>query len=867
MFKLKLNNTKSSKLTVAYRVLIAGLGILLVCSIAISAKQAVFAAPSNSLNFQARLYSSSGNTVPDGTYNIEFKIYDSLAAGASTQGACTGGATDDCVWVETRTGANQVTVKNGYFSVALGDVIAFPDINWDQELFLTMNIGGTGGTPTWDGEMTPRIKLTSVPYAFQANTARQLEVMDSGFTGNLSFGTLTADRNVLLPNASGTVILDSTLGSTAFLQNGNSFGQAAVLGTNDTFDLQLKTNGITRLTIDTSGNATLTGNLTVSGTGTSSFAGALQVDGNTILGSDAADTLTINGTTVTIPNNLNIDSGTLFVDAVNNRIGIGTITPSARLQIVGANQATADTAAEDALVVVGGQGGIASVTAGGGGGAISLTGGQGGNGTATLPGGDGGNVTIQGGAAGTDNGAGTGSHGNLLLQTNGGNVGIGDATPVALFTVGAGDLFQIDSSGAIVAATGMMTTGNFSQTGSGTFSTGTGTISLNGNTEVTGSNTFTVGTGATSLGGTLSVTGIVTLGTLGIADGNAQLCQNSSGQIATCDTSGGTQPFVQGGNSFGAEAILGTNDTFGLTLETDNIARLTITSDGNVGIGTGVSTPASKVHIQGSADDEQLIVQGFSTQTANIMEVRDSVGTALVSVTGTGLLKVGTTAAPTLGTARLLVTEAEVTTRFRIGDGTNGVSFNDEISGQLRFRGNARPTRSISLIPEFAGATLTGDGTNNIGTMTSDFCSGTSRRSINTTICSANDEHNYYSWTAQATNDYDVYVRYQLPTDFDGFASDDAIRMFGWRSTSNEKVELSIFNANGVQCGTTTVINTVNTTWEETPLAGAETTESACSVANMAPGSNILIRIRLTVGSNNNFARAGGITMEYLSKF
>ena len=47
-----------------------------------------------------------------------------------------------------------------------------------------------------------------------------------------------------------------------------------------------------------------------------------------------------------------------------------------------------------------------------------------------------------------------------LRVLSGGNVGIGDASPASLFTVGNGDLFQVNSSGAIAAATGMMTTGN-----------------------------------------------------------------------------------------------------------------------------------------------------------------------------------------------------------------------------------------------------------------------------------------------------------------------------------------------------------------------------------------------------------------------
>jgi hypothetical protein len=64
-------------------------------------------------------------------------------------------------------------------------------------------------------------------------------------------------------------------------------------------------------------------------------AGNARVDGDTTLGDAAGDTLTINGTAVTIPNNLNFDSNTLFIDAANNRVGIGTITPSQPLHVAG----------------------------------------------------------------------------------------------------------------------------------------------------------------------------------------------------------------------------------------------------------------------------------------------------------------------------------------------------------------------------------------------------------------------------------------------------------------------------------------------------------------------------------------------------
>jgi len=109
----------------------------------------VSAATSSTLNFQGRLLTNTGGMVPDGSYNIEFKIYDAATLGLN-------------LWTENRTGGSAVTVRNGYFSVYLGSVVPFgTSIPWDQDLWMTMNVNG-------DGEMTPRFKLTAVPYAFRA---------------------------------------------------------------------------------------------------------------------------------------------------------------------------------------------------------------------------------------------------------------------------------------------------------------------------------------------------------------------------------------------------------------------------------------------------------------------------------------------------------------------------------------------------------------------------------------------------------------------------------------------------------------------------------------------------------------------------
>lgn len=183
-------------------VLIAG--ILSVISVIGPSHQAM-AATNSTINFQARLLTAAGSTVPDGQYNVEFKLYNASSSSGSSQGSCSGDAA--CLWTETRTTSNKVRVANGYLTVNLGSVTAFGStINWDQEMWLTMNIGGTG-TPGWDGEMTPRLKLTAVPYAFRAG---QLANTSGANQSTLGWATQSSSNSILLPNEAGTLCIQGS---------------------------------------------------------------------------------------------------------------------------------------------------------------------------------------------------------------------------------------------------------------------------------------------------------------------------------------------------------------------------------------------------------------------------------------------------------------------------------------------------------------------------------------------------------------------------------------------------------------------------------------------------------------------------------
>lgn len=61
----------------------------------------------------------------------------------------------------------------------------------------------------------------------------------------------------------------------------------------------------------------------------------LVISGNTTLGDASGDTVTFNSSTAAIPNGLNFDSNTLVIDAGNNKIGIGTNSPSQQLTLTG----------------------------------------------------------------------------------------------------------------------------------------------------------------------------------------------------------------------------------------------------------------------------------------------------------------------------------------------------------------------------------------------------------------------------------------------------------------------------------------------------------------------------------------------------
>ena len=250
----------------------------------------VEAATADTINFQARLYNSSGNKVTDGNYSIAFTLYDAISNG-------------NTLWSETQA---SVSVKNGYFSVPLGSVTAFSgSIDWSQDKWLTMNVNS-------DGEMNPRIKLTATPYAFQAGQADSLTT---------SGGTVSGDSLVQLSPSSSQAV-NSALAALRINQTGTGLLAQLQGNGSDVFTVS-KTGAITSAALNCSANANggaLTANAsgqivcsdddggTVSTT-TLNDAYASDADGaDTVIDLTGADDSLI----IRNPSNLGTDSGYVF---------------------------------------------------------------------------------------------------------------------------------------------------------------------------------------------------------------------------------------------------------------------------------------------------------------------------------------------------------------------------------------------------------------------------------------------------------------------------------------------------------------------------------------------------------------------------
>jgi hypothetical protein len=134
----------------------------------------VYAAIPRVINYQGKFTDKDDNPL-SGNYLVTFRFYDA-ASGSTT------------MWEE----GHILALKNGMFNALLGSIKPL-EVDFSKDLWLGIEIAS-------DGEMSPRIKLASSAYAFNAQTIDTLEanqLLRSDVDSVMS-GSLTIKKNLVL---------------------------------------------------------------------------------------------------------------------------------------------------------------------------------------------------------------------------------------------------------------------------------------------------------------------------------------------------------------------------------------------------------------------------------------------------------------------------------------------------------------------------------------------------------------------------------------------------------------------------------------------------------------------------------------------
>ncbi|TXI33971.1 MAG: hypothetical protein E6Q53_02105, partial [Candidatus Moraniibacteriota bacterium] len=150
------------------------------------------------ISFQGKVVNSNGTNVTNGSYTFVFQLYTVSSGGSN-------------IWTETKS----LTVTDGIFQTDLGDTTALPgsvDFNTDN-IYLGINFNS-------DGEMSPRVRFTAAPYAFNAKKVGGLTVTDTTGTLTIPNGKTISFADAFTTTGAFPLTLTSTASTTATLPSG-----------------------------------------------------------------------------------------------------------------------------------------------------------------------------------------------------------------------------------------------------------------------------------------------------------------------------------------------------------------------------------------------------------------------------------------------------------------------------------------------------------------------------------------------------------------------------------------------------------------------------------------------------------------------
>lgn len=230
------------------------------------------------------------------------------------------------------------TTTNVNLGTALEEaIVGRATANFTTDADLTISLTNTNAT------QVARNYILNVTSSVSLSTTRNLIVptinkpyiIENNTSGSQSIVVKTsAGTGVTVPNGKRMMVYANSTDVVAAFNNlpaGTTIGNSGtplgdVVGPASATD-----NAIARFDT-TTGKLIQNSSASIDDSGVLTSAGLVNT-GNTTLGDASGDAVTVNASTVTIPNGLNFDSNTFVIDAANNRVGVGTSSPAVKFAV------------------------------------------------------------------------------------------------------------------------------------------------------------------------------------------------------------------------------------------------------------------------------------------------------------------------------------------------------------------------------------------------------------------------------------------------------------------------------------------------------------------------------------------------------